>query len=263
MENVEETKIDDAQNITEGVSGPKETYLRGYMDGTIPMPTQMDYSGGVEFKPLNGSQVFREVITDTYVTMEGNEDNMLEKLDDAMNVLNARKHGFAGYLSLQYARLTLFYILKNYDMCFESLNSILKGVTAVERFIMTGNYLDENGNESGFTNYAFGESDVELKQTVKFLHDAWNFSKVLHAKAASFESGFSLLVTDLMLHSYNKQLGMMRKDCENIRDLVAHIEEFLKKERDSGESATSDTEFISIEDIKTEKEDGSGQQDNG
>lgn len=216
------------------------------------IPTQMDYMNGFDFKPLNGSQVVREVITDTYVTASNNEDEMIKRIDDAMTILSRKVNGFAGYLSFYYLQLTLFYIMKNYELCFKSIDNIMKGVEAVEKFIFTGSYDGVEANGAKMTNYAFGESDSELKQTIKYLHDSWNVAKMVHAKAASFESGYSLLVTDLMLHAYNKQMGMMRKDCDNFRDLVGRIRDFIEKESNEEVSANSETEFMSIEDLKKE-----------
>lgn len=223
---------------------------------TVPpkfnVPTQMDYMKGFDFKPLNGSQIVREVITDTYVTASNNEDEMVERIDDAMTILSGKVHGFAGYLSFYYLQLTLFYIMKNYELCIKSLDNIVKGIEAVEKFIFTGKYDDVEANGAKMINYAFGESDSELKQTVKYLHDSWNVAKIVHAKAASFESGYSLIVAELMLHAYNKQIGMMRKDCDNLRDLVSHIKRFLENEMDNDVSSNSETEFMDIEDLNKE-----------
>ena len=224
------------------------------------IPSQIDYTRGFDFKPINGGQIFREVITDTYVTAAQNEDEMVKRIDDAMTILYPKRRGFAGYLSFCYLHLTLFYILKNYDECLKVIDNIYHGIDCVEKYIFTGNYEDANGNDNGFVNYAFGENDADLKNTVKYLHDSWNVAKMIHAKAGSFESGYSLTVVELMLHAYNKQLGMMRKDCEILRDIVERIKSFIVNERDNpsdeGIGMATDVEFMSIEDLdKEEKED--------
>lgn len=219
------------------------------------IPTQMDYTAGFNFEPLNGTQILREVITDTYVTASENEDNMVQKIDDAMSILYPKRRGFAGYLSFCYLHLTLFYILGDYENCFKVIDNIFHGLDSIEKYIFTGKYESVENDGIGFLNYAFGESDAELENTVKFLHDTYNVAKMVHSKASSFESGYSLSVAELMLHSYNKQLGLMRKDCENIRSIVERVKKFLEDEKNhpnDGESVESSvqTEFASIEDIK-------------
>lgn len=218
------------------------------------IPSQINYSKGFDFKPINGGQIFREVITDTYISND--EDEMVKRIDDALNVLFQKRKGFAGYLSFYYLQLTLMYVMKDYDKCLVAIDRIMYGIDCVEKYIFTGNYEDSDGNDTGFVNYAFGESDAELKNTVKFLHDSWNVAKMIHAKAGSFESGFSLTVSELMLHAYNKQLGMMRKDCEILRDITERIKTFIINERDGsyedGIASSSSTEFVSIEDLKKE-----------
>lgn len=221
------------------------------------IPSQIDYTRGFDFKPLNGGQILREVITDTYVTASQNEDEMVKRIDDAMTILYPKRKGFAGYLSFCYLQLTLFYILKNYDKCLNVIENIFYGIDCIEKYIFTGNYKDSNGNDTGFVNYAFGETDAELKNTVRYLHDTWNVAKLIHAKAGSFESGYSLAVSELMLHSYNKQLGLMRKDCEILRDITERIKKFIENERDNpsddGIGTSYDTNFMSIEDLQKEE----------
>lgn len=221
------------------------------------VPLQIDYSKGANFTPLNGGQIFREVITDTYVTASQNEDEMVKRIDDAMNVLYTKRRGFAGYLSFCYLQLTLLYILKKYTECLKVLDSMLYCIDCIEKYIFTGNYEDSEGRDTGFVNYAFGESDEELKNTVKYLHDSWNVAKMIHSKASSFESGFSLTVAEIMLHGYNKQTGMMRKDCAILREIVERIRNFIINERDNPEgteiNAENGTEFMSIENLKTEE----------
>lgn len=240
-----------------------ESTLENGKETVIPkfnIPSQIDYTKGFDFKPINGGQIFREVITDTYVTAAQNEDEMVKRIDDAMTILYPKRKGFAGYLSFCYLHLTLFYILKNYDECLKVIDNIFHGIDCVEKFIFTGNYEDSEGKDTGFVNYAFGESDAELKNTVRYLHDSWNVAKMIHAKAGSFESGYSLTVSELMLHAYNKQLGMMRKDCEILRDIAERIKSFIINERDNpsdeGIGTTSDTEFASIEDLQKDENDG-------
>lgn len=220
------------------------------------VPIQMNYGSVMNFEALNGSQIQREVITDTYVTASENEDEMIMQIDKAAEILRPKCRGFAGYLSFFYLQLTLFYIMKKYELCLKAVESIERGIDAIERQLFTGNYLDENGNESGFVNYTFGEDDV--KQTTKYIHDAWNTAKLIHSKAASFESGYSLIVTSIILYSYNKQNGMIRKECEYLRNLVNRIKEFIINERDNPSHgdiiASADMEFASIEDLKKENE---------
>lgn len=222
------------------------------------IPTQIDYSKGFDFKPINGSQIFRQVITDTYVTMSNNEDEMVKRIDDAMTILYQKRRGFAGYLSFHYLQLTLMYILKNYDGCFGVIDKILNGIDCIEKYIFTRNYDDSEVNGLKFVNYAFGESDDELKNTVRYLNDSCNVANMIHAKAASFESGYSLTVTELMLHAYNKQFGLMRKDCEILRDIVDKIKDFITNERDNPSENTIEnsdsSEFVSIDDLKKEEE---------
>lgn len=212
------------------------------------VPTQIDYSKSANFVPIDGSQVLREVVTDTYVTASNSEDAMVERIDEAMTVLKGKIHGFAGYLSFSYLQMTLFYVMKEYGMCLKAVDNIMKGVEAVERYVFTRSYDGVEANGVEMRNYAFGESDEELKGTVKYLHDAWNVAKMVHAKAASFESGFSLIVSEIMLHGYNRQIGMMRKDCDRLRDLVGRLAEFIERERDE-EPASGDLEFHSIEEL--------------
>jgi len=230
------------------------------------IPSQIDYTRGFDFKPINGGQIFREVITDTYVTAAQNEDEMVKKIDDAMTILYSKRKGFAGYFSFCYLHLTLFYILKNYDECLKVVDNIFHGIDCVEKYIFTGNYEDANGNDTGFVNYAFGESNAELKNTVRYLHDSWNVAKMIHAKAGSFESGYSLTVSELMLHAYNKQLGMMRKDCEILRDIAERIKAFIINERDNpsddGIGISADTEFMSIEDLNKDEQENKESKNN-
>lgn len=253
-------KMEDVESIgaEETVGTPQTPPQEGTAPSNITIPTQIDYTAGMEFTPLNGGQVLREVITDTYVTASKSEDEMVQKIDDALTILNSKRRGFAGYLSFGYLQLTLFYILKMYDECLKALDSIIHGVDCIEKYIFTDRYEDPQGNDSGFVNYAFGESDEELKNTVKYLHDTWNVAKLIHAKAASFESGYSLTVAELMLHAYNKQKGMMKKDCEILRDLVDKIRAFIINERDNpsdeGIGISTETEFVSIEDLQKDEE---------
>lgn len=219
------------------------------------IPTQMDYAKGMDLLPLDGTQVLREVITDTYVTASNNEDEMVKRIDDAMTILKGKIHGFAGYMSFCYLQLTLFYVMKNYEYCFKSIDNMMKGVEAIEKYVYTRNCDDIFACGIKLTNYAFGEDDSELKNTVKYLHDSWNVAKMIHSKAASFESGYSLIVSEVMLHGYNNQIGLMKRDCDNFRDLIYHIKSYIKNERDSEPLHSEGAEFVNMEDLqKTQTE---------
>ena len=226
-------------------------------DSKVPpkfnIPSQIDYSA-VNFVPLNGTQIQRNVITDTYVTASQNEDEMVRQIDNALSVLKPKRKGFAGYLSFCYLQMTLYYVLKHYDDCIKVTDSMLYCIDCIEKYLFTGNYDDTEGKPTGFINYAFGESDEELKKTVKFLHDTLNTCKMIHAKAASFESGYSLTVAELMLHGYNKQKGMMRSDCEHLREIVEKIRNFIANERDNPSedeiTPSADMEFANIEELQ-------------
>lgn len=195
------------------------------------IPTEIDYGNVMDFASKDGSELQREVITDTYITASDNEDELVKRLSDEMDILRTKTSGFAGYFSFYYLALTLFYIAKWYDKCDSILDRILFGVDALERYLMTGNLLDENGTDIGFKNITFGETDEETKQNNKFAIDTYNTAKLIHAKASSFESGYSLIVASLVLHNYHKQKGMIMEDCKSMRKLVEHIRNFLCTEK--------------------------------
>lgn len=204
-----------------------------YTPPKFNIPTEIDYGNVMNFSSNDGSELQREVITDSYVTASDNEDALVKRISDEMDILRTKTSGFAGYFSFYYLTLTLFYTAKWYDKCLGILDRILFGVDTLERYLMTGNMKDENGNDFGFKNLTFGESEDETKNNNKFAIDTYNTAKLVHSKASSFESGYALIVASIVLHNYHKQKGMIMKDCSCMRKIVEHIRKFIITENDS------------------------------
>lgn len=191
--------------------------------------TTVDYGNAMTFETLDGSQILNEVITDTYVTQNGNEDEMLKTLDKMTEYMRGKSGGVAGYLSYCYARFTMMFLIEQYELSKRILKEAEMALDAAEKYAMTGNFLDENGKETRFRNYSFGEPESDMPATLQFAKDCYDTARLVHKKAGSFESGYSFIVASMLYHFAIDESKLALDDCKHMRKLIAHIEEYVDK----------------------------------
>lgn len=207
-----------------------------------------DYGEVMNFETLYGSQVQNRVLTDTYVTQDGNEERMLEQLDKAVEYAYGMRKGFAGYLSWCYAQMTLFFLLEQYDLAKRMMECAEKCVGNVESFCMTGNYNDTNGNDTGFVNFSFGEKDSDMANTLRYAKDCYMTARLVHKKAASFESGYAFVVASILYDLAMADTASALKECKNMRELVGMIKGFIDEKKNSGDATNikDEGEFMDV-----------------
>jgi len=186
-----------------------------------------DYGNAMNFETLDGSQILREVLTDTYVTQSGNEDTMLKQLDKMVEYTYAKRAGFAGYLSWCYAQLTLLFLLERYEQSKKMLESMEFCVGCFRKYLMTGNYLDSGGKPTGFRNYSFGEPESEMRNTLQYANDCYQTARLVHKKSGSFESGYSFLVASMLYHTAVAETSAALEDCSKMEKLIDHIRKYI------------------------------------
>lgn len=193
---------------------------------------EVDYGDVMDFELTNGSQVVRRVITDTYSAPEGEaEEEMVKSLAKTVDYLFTKREGFCGYLSWCYALMTMCFILGEYDKALSILDNVSVCSEDVKRFLFTGNYNNADGTPTGYKNYSYGESAGESATTLKFAQDAYNAATLIHHKAQSFESGFSMIVTGLLYHLVTSDTAAATKDCECLDSIVSQIRQFINETR--------------------------------
>ena len=186
-----------------------------------------DYGNAMNFETLDGSQILRQVVTDTYVTQDGNEDAMITQLAKMVEYSYANRAGFAGYLSWCYAEFTLLFLLERYEQSKRVLELMEFCVGCFRKYLMTGNYLDANGKPTGFRNYSFGEPDSEMANTLQFANDCYLTARLVHKKSGSFESGYAFLVASLLYHTAVVETSNALDDCSKMENLVEQIRKYV------------------------------------
>lgn len=211
---------------------------------------EVDYGGVMDFEVLNGAQVVRRTITDTYSAPEGeSEENMVKELSKMIDYLFTKREGFCGYLSWCYALMTLCFLLGEYDKALLMLENIEVCSEDIKRFIFTGNYSNADGTPTGFKNYSYGESADESVNTLKFAKDSYQAAMLIHRRAQSFESGFSFVVTSLLYHLVISDSGSATKDCECLDSLVLQIRGYIKEVKENPEKSVIDESAETFTDI--------------
>jgi len=201
--------------------------------------------------------ISREVVSDTYSLLGGNEEKTLGDLDRMMTYMYEKRHGFAGYLSFSYAQMTMLYLLGRYADAAKSIDGILHGIDAVERFCFTGNYLDADGKDSGFVNFSCGESEAELENVRRFSKDTFDTAKLVHSKASSFESGYSYALAGIVYHISVGDTASVADDCRNIRTICErirkHMVEMENKPEEEVPVSVQFSDFGDVDDLNNSK----------
>jgi hypothetical protein len=217
-------------------------------DKTIEQ-VEFNYGDAMNFEVLNGAQIQRKIITDTYFTAdESEEETMVKDLSKMIDYLFTKREGFCGYLSWCYALMTLCYLLGEYDKAISMLDNISVCSEDIKRYIFTGNYNNADGSATGYKNFSYGESSDESVNTLKFAKDSYQTAALIHKKSQSFESGFSYIVTSILYHLVESDNTNASKDCENLDSIVAQLREFLIEEK-SKQKKDFSQEFCSVEKI--------------
>lgn len=210
----------------------------------------VDYGEVMNFEPLNGSQILNERITDTYVTQSDNEDKMMGELDKMCTYLFEKRHGFAGFMAWAYAMMTMMYLLKKYDKARIFISQMTSCLDMIESHLFTGNYKLPNGQQMPFTNFSYGESEDAIQQSLKFAEDSYNTARLIHKKAGSFESGYSLLNCAILYHTAVDNVPEAQADCKYMRELLEHLDEFMAHlEANPEDDAAQKTEMTFDADI--------------
>lgn len=203
-------------------SDKTETTVDGVADKT---DTDIDYCKTIV--PIDGSQIVNRRISDVYVIADGNEEEVLRNLDKTAEELSGKRAGVIGHLSYCYVLLTVFYILGDFESARGVLDMMLTGVTAAESYAMTGKFLNADGTPCrAFTDIAVGSED-DFSSIRKYAADCLNFAKLVHAKAQSFESGYSMLVSSLLVHLLVKDMASAMDDCKGLRKVIGEIGDFI------------------------------------
>ena len=203
-------------------SDKTETSADGVAEKT---DTVIDYCKTIV--PIDGSQIVNRTISDVYVIADGNEEEVLRKLDKTAEELSGKRSGVIGHLSYCYVLLTVFYILGDFESARGVLDMMLTGVTAAESYAMTGKFLNADGTPcKAFTDIAIGSEDG-FSSIRKYAADCLNFAKLVHAKAQSFESGYSMLVSSLLVHLLVKDMSSAMDDCKGLRKVIGEIGTFI------------------------------------
>ncbi len=202
---------------------------------------EFNYGDVMDFEVLNGSQVMRRVVTDTYSAPEGeSEEKMVKDLAKMVDYLFTKREGFCGYLSWCYALMTLCFLLGEYDKAISMLDNMSVCSEDIKRFIFTGNYNNADGRTpTGFKNFSYGEGSDESMSTLKFAKDAWQAATLIHRKAQSFESGFSLIVTSILYHLVTSDNGSASKDCEHLDSIISQMRDYLNEVKENPEIVES------------------------
>jgi len=189
---------------------------------------EVDYGDVMHFELLNGSQIQRRVITDTYFTLDSDsEEKMVKELSKMVDYLFTKREGFCGYLSWCYSLMTLCFLLGEYDKALNILENIRVCSEDIRRYIFTGNYNSSDGKPTGFKNFSYGENSDESVNTLKFAKDSYQSASLIHKKAQSFESGFSYIVTSILYHLVESDNANASKDCDNLDSIVKQISDYI------------------------------------
>lgn len=203
---------------------------------------EFNYGDVMDFEVLNGSQVMRRVVTDTYSAPDGeSEEKMVKDLAKMVDYLFTKREGFCGYLSWCYSLMTLCFVLGEYDKAISILDNMSVCSEDIKRFIFTGNYDNADGTKTGFKNFSYGEGSDESMNTLKFAKDAWQAATLIHRKAQSFESGFSLIVTSILYHLVTSDNGSATKDCEHLDSIISQMRDYLNEVKENPDIDGSDS----------------------
>ena len=186
----------------------------------------IDYVSVLKMNQISPVDINRRVFTDTYVSTD--QDSVLNELDKLLEILKATDRGVVGFLSFWYAMITLHYVLTEYALMDKDIDRILEMTDEIDKIIFTGNF--EN---TGFTNMIFGGDTQQENITLKSAKDSYNTANLIHQKASSFESSYSLIVASLAYHYAIDSKKDMMNDINNLRTVLHEMKEEVHRLNDN------------------------------
>lgn len=201
----------------------------------------IDYVSVLKMNQISPVDINRRVFTDTYVSTD--QDAVLNELDKLLEILKSTDHGVIGFLSFWYAMITLHYVLTEYALMEKDIDRILETTDEIDKIIFTGNF--EN---TGFTNMIFGGDTQQENITLKSAKDSYNTANLIHQKASSFESSYSLIVASLAYHYAIDSKKDMMNDINNLRTVLHEMKDEVHRlnDNDNEEKVRNDISFETL-----------------
>lgn len=223
----------------------------------IEQSKTIDYAKLMKFEPLAGHQILRETLTDAYVFDETTQMDIVNELDALCTELSSKTGGVVGALTLTYTKMVLFHVLGSYDNCKTAVSELRKITDELKSFVFTGNF-----KGTRFTNITLGEELKDTEDILKYAEDTYNTAVLVHKRAASYESGFSLIVASILYHFTFNDIGAISDDIKHMHMLLDAIDSYIDKKIENPEyisdtvkgcvvikEPSTDTEYASIEEI--------------
>lgn len=201
----------------------------------------IDYVSVLKMNQIAPTDINRRVFTDTYVSTD--QDAVLNELDKLLEILKETDRGVIGFLSFWYGMITLHYVLTEYALMEKDIDRVLEATDEIDKIIFTGNF--EN---TGFTNMIFGGDTQQENITLKSAKDSYNTANLIHQKASSFESSYSLIVASLAYHYAIDSKKDMMNDINNLRTVLHEMKEEVHRlnDNENEEKVRNDISFETL-----------------